>query len=143
MCYVKLEDLKGKIELTFFSNAFARYRDLLEEDNLVTIKGRINIRDGMAPTAIGEVVILWKDDESKTSDKKAGKEKLYLRFDTKNPDVYSKVKNSIASYPGDTQVVIKCTSSNKGFIYQQNVKINNYLLNELSGIIGNENIIVQ
>ena len=142
MCYIKLEDLKGKLEITFFSNAFARYRNLLEEDNLVTIKGRINIRDGMAPSAVGEVVILWKDDESK-QEKKQSKERLCLRFDTKNPDIYSKVKNTIASYQGDTQVIIKCTSTNKHFVYQQSVKINNYLLNELSGIIGSENIVVQ
>ena len=127
MCYIKLEDLKGKLEITFFSNAFARYRNLLEEDNLVTIKGRINIRDGMAPSAVGEVVILWKDDESK-QEKKQSKERLCLRFDTKNPDIYSKVKNTIASYQGDTQVIIKCTSTNKPFVYQQSVKINNYLL---------------
>ena len=142
MCYVKLEDLKGTLEITFFSNAFAKYRNIIEEDNLVTIKGRINIRDGMAPSAVGEVVILWKDeDESVTKAKQ--KQRLCLRFDTKNPDVYSKVKNSIASYPGETPVVIKCSSSNKVFNYQQQVRINNYLLNELRGIIGNENIVVQ
>ncbi|MGN1200678.1 MAG: DNA polymerase III subunit alpha [Candidatus Caccovivens sp.] len=142
MCYIKLEDLKGTLEITFFPNSFAKYRNLIEEDNLVTIKGRINIRDGMAPSAVGEVVILWKDEEAK-AEKQQTKERLCLRFDTKDPDVYSKVKNSIASYPGETQVVIKCTSSNKSFVYQQTVKINNYLLNELSGIIGNENIVVQ
>ena len=76
-------------------------------------------------------------------EKKPTKERLCLRFDTKNPDIYSKVKNTIASYKGDTQVVIRCTSSNKSFVYQQTVKINNYLVNELSGIIGNENIVVQ
>lgn len=142
MCYLKLEDLKGTIEITFFSNAFSKYRNVLEEDNLVTIKGRINIRDGMPPSAVGEVVMLWKDEEER-AEKAKPKERLCLRFDTKNPDIYSKVKNSIASYPGETQVVIKCTSSNKVFVYQQQAKINNYLVNELSGIIGNENIVVQ
>lgn len=142
MCYLKLEDLKGTIEITFFSNAFSKYRNVLEEDNLVTIKGRINIRDGMPPSAVGEVVMLWKDEEER-AEKAKPKERLCLRFDTKNPDIYSKVKNSIASYPGETQVVIKCTSSNKVFVYQQQAKINNYLINELSGIIGNENIVVQ
>lgn len=142
MCYLKLEDLKGTIEITFFSNAFSKYRNVLEEDNLVTIKGRINIRDGMPPSAVGEVVMLWKDEEER-AEKVKPKERLCLRFDTKNPDIYSKVKNSIASYPGETQVVIKCTSSNKVFVYQQQAKINNYLVNELSGIIGNENIVVQ
>lgn len=142
MCYLKLEDLKGTIEITFFSNAFSKYRNVLEEDNLVTIKGRINIRDGMPPSAVGEIVMLWKDEEER-AEKAKPKERLCLRFDTKNPDIYSKVKNSIASYPGETQVVIKCTSSNKVFVYQQQAKVNNYLVNELSGIIGNENIVVQ
>lgn len=142
MCYLKLEDLKGTIEITFFSNAFSKYRNVLEEDNLVTIKGRINIRDGMPPSAVGEVVMLWKDEEER-AEKTKPKERLCLRFDTKNPDIYSKVKNSIASYPGETQVVIKCTSSGKVFVYQQQAKVNNYLVNELSGIIGNENIVVQ
>lgn len=142
MCYMKLEDLKGTIEITFFSNAFSKYRNIIEEDNLVTVKGRINIRDGMPPSAVGEVVILWKDEEENSSKPKP-KQRLCLRFDTKNPDIYSKVKNSIASYPGETQVVIKCVSSDKVFNYQQQVRINNYLINELSGIIGSENIVVQ
>lgn len=142
MCYMKLEDLKGILEITFFSNAFTKYRNLIEEDNLVTVKGRINIRDGMPPSAVGEIVLLWKDEEE-NAEKSKPKERLCLKLDTKNPDIYSKVKNSISSYPGETQVVIKCSSSNKAFVYHQTVKVNNYLLNELSGIIGNENIAVQ
>ena len=142
MCYIKLEDLKGSMEIIFFSNAFAKCRNLLEEDNMVTIKGKINIRDDRPPSAVGEMIFLWKDEEAK-QEKKKPKERLCLRFDTKNPDIYSKVKNSIASYPGDTQIVIKCTSSNKVFNYQTTVTVNNYLINELSGIIGNENIVVQ
>lgn len=142
MCYLKVEDLKGTLEITLFPNTFSKYREIVEEDNLVTIKGRINIRDDRPPSAVGEVVILWKDEEAQAQKAKP-KERLCLRFDTKNPDVFCKVKNSIATYPGETQVVIKCTSSNKSFVYQNSVKINNYLINELSGIIGNENIVVQ
>ncbi len=141
LCYVKIEDMKGNLELTFFANGFAKCRDLLVEENLVTVRGRISIRDGMAPSLIGEQVFLWKDEEQ-AAQKAKPKERLCLRFDTKDPDIYSKVKNSISSYPGQTQVVIKCTSSNKSFVYQNTVKINNYLINELSGIIGNENIVV-
>ena len=142
MCYVKLEDLKGTMELTFFANAVTKYRDILEEDNLVTVRGHINIRDGRQTSVIGEAVFLWKDDDEKEGQAK-GKEKLYLKFDTKNPDIYSKVKKALSSYPGETQVVIKCSSSGKAFVFQDGVKINNYLVNELTGIIGNENLIVK
>ncbi|MDE6583530.1 MAG: hypothetical protein K2K31_02650, partial [Clostridia bacterium] len=141
MCYVKLEDLKGVIELTFFTNAYMKYRNVLVEDALVTVKGKINVREGMPMSAVGDIVIPWKEEDAEG--KVVSKERLCLRFDTKNPDIYSKVKNSISSYPGETQVVFRCTSSNKTFVYQDKVKINNYLVNELSGIIGNENIVVQ
>ena len=142
MCYVKLEDLKGTLELTFFANAVTKYRELLEEDNLVTVKGHINIREGRAISAIGEAVFLWKEEDER-NEKNAGKQRLFLKFDTKNPDIYSKVKNTLASYSGDTKVIMKCSSTNKAFEYQQGVLINNYLINELSGIIGSENIVVQ
>ncbi len=142
MCYLKLEDLKGTLEITMFSNAYAKYRNILEEDNMVTVKGRISLRDGMAPSVIGEVVLLWKDEEENVNNEKS-KDRLCLKLDTKNPDIYSKVKKSISSYPGQTQVIMKCSSSGKAFVYQQKVTINNYLINELSGIIGRENIVVQ
>ena len=141
MCYVKLEDLKGTMELTFFSNAVAKYRSVLEEGNLVTVKGRINIRPGMPLSVIGEAVFLWQDEEERA--KAEGREKLYLRYDTKNPDINSKVKNSLETYPGETQVVVRCSSSGGAFVYPHGVSLNNYLINELSGIIGSENIVVK
>ncbi len=142
MCYVKLEDLKGTMEITFFANAVQKFRSVLEEDNLVTIKGHINVRDSSTLSVVGESVFLWKDEEER-NEKNKGKGRICLKFDTKNPDVYSRVKNSLASYPGDTQVVIKCSSTDKSFVYQQGVNINNHLTNELAGIIGSENVVVQ
>ncbi len=142
MCYLKLEDLKGTMEITVFGNAFSKYRNILEEDNLVTVRGRINIRDGMAPSAVADSFVLWKEEDENQQTAASPEKRLCLRFNTKDPDVYGRVKNSIASYPGETKVVIKCTLTDKTFVYQQNVQINNHLINELSGIIGNENIVV-
>ncbi len=141
MCYLKIEDLTGTLEITLFPAIYSKYRDIIQEDNMVTIKGKINVRDGNNPSLIGEAVFLW-DDEEKTK-KEDGKGKLFLRFDTKDIDIYSKVKNSLSSYPGESQVVIRCTSTGSAFNFQNKVSINNYLINELSGIIGNENIVVQ
>ena len=108
----------------------------------MTVKVHINIREGRPISVIGEAVFLWKEEDER-NEQNNGKERVYLKFDTKNPDLYSKVKNSLLSYPGDTQVVIKCSSSDRVFAFQQNVKINNHLTNELSGIIGSENVVVK
>ena len=141
MCYLTLEDLSGTLEITLFPAIYAKYRDILVEDNMVTVKGKINVRDGNNPSLIADAVFLWDDEEKVKKEDKRGK--LFLRFDTKNIDIYSKVKNSLSSYPGEAQVIIRCTSSGLAFNYQNKVSINNYLINELSGIIGNENIVVQ
>ncbi len=141
MCYVTLEDLTGTLEITLFPNVYSKYRDIVVEDNMVTIKGKYNVRDGNSVSLIGELVFLWDDEEKVKKEEKNGR--LFLRFDTKNIDIYSKVKNTLASYPGQTLVTIRCTSTGSAFNYQNRVAINNYLLNELSGIIGNENIVAE
>ena len=141
MCYVKLEDLTGTLEIVFFPNIYQKFRSILEEDNMVTIKGKINVRDGNAPSLVADAAYLWNDEEKQA--KEMSKGRVFLRFDTKDIDVYSKVKSTLMSYPGESQVTIRCTSTGSAFNFQSKVSINNYLVNELSGIIGNENIIVQ
>ena len=108
---------------------------------MVTIKGKINVRDGNAPSLVADAAYLWNDEEKQA--KEMSKGRVFLRFDTKDIDVYSKVKSTLMSYPGESQVTIRCTSTGSAFNFQSKVSINNYLVNELSGIIGNENIIVQ
>ena len=68
---------------------------------------------------------------------------VYLRFNTKDIDLYDKVKKITSSYPGKSPVVIKCTSSNKGFSFNTKVDVNNYLKNELIGLLGEDNVIIK
>ena len=136
------QDLTGTLEIVLFPNVFAKYRSIIVEDNMITVKGKINVRDAGDISLIGDSIFLWSEEE-KEKEKKVTKSRLVLRFDTKDIDIYSKVKNTLLSYPGDIQVVIRCTSSGSAFNYQSKVTMNNYLLNELSGIIGSENIVYQ
>ena len=69
--------------------------------------------------------------------------KVYLRFDTKDIDVYNRLKKIISSYPGASEVVCKCTSSNKALAFTTKVDINNYLENELCGLLGDQNVIIR
>ena len=69
--------------------------------------------------------------------------KLYLRFDTKNPDVYAKVKAIVSTYPGQSQIVVKCLSSSTAFAFSSKVDVNNYLINELIGLLGETNVVIK
>ncbi|NCA92475.1 DNA polymerase III subunit alpha [bacterium] len=54
-----IEDLYGAAEIVFFGNVYARYKSLLVEDNLVKIKGRINLAPGSPPKVEVMSVIPW------------------------------------------------------------------------------------
>ena len=112
---------------------------MLIEDSMVTVKGKVSIRNGQAPSVNADSVIPW---ETKTEEDGAT-EKLYLRFNTLETKLYNKVVEALRIYQGNTPVIVKCTSKNAGFHTGIKVELNNHLLNELYGLIGESNIVVQ
>ena len=141
MAILTIEDINGTFDVMIFNKGYMKYRDLLMEDNLVTIRGKLSIRDGKSPVVIAEAIIPWEKKEEE--EPKRENQKLYLRFNTQNEEVYNNVKKITASYPGQTQVIIKCSASNKAFSFNTKVEINNYLKNELIGLLGEENVIIK
>lgn len=171
MAMVKLEDLYGVINIIIFPKIFATYRNQIIEDSLVTISGKISLRDSDGPIIICETITPWEikdvneknkndvvsgrgsngtlylDDEiigsnngNEFSEKIQKIQKLYLKFDTKNVDLYNQVKKVLKKYSGNVKVIIKCTSRNQPLKFPLNIRINNYLFNSLNGLLGEENI---
>lgn len=139
MAFITIEDIYGNFDVMLFNKNFAKYRDLLVEDNLVTVRGKISIRDGKSPIVIAESLQQWEKPEEKKIDGR----KVYLRFNTKDIDISEKVKKIASSYPGDSNVIVKCSSSGQAFSFSTKVDINNYLQNELIGLLGEENVIIK
>ena len=46
MAFVTLEDLSGKAEVVFFSDAYAKCRDLVVQDGVILVEGRLSRRNG-------------------------------------------------------------------------------------------------
>ena len=139
MAFLTVEDLYGTFDVSLFNRQYARFKDLAVEDLMVTIRGKVAMRDGRAPSIVADNIIPW---EKKGAEVKK-EQTVYLRFDTKNIDMYNRVKKICSTYSGEAQVIIKCTSSNKAFAFNAKVDPNNYLINELMGLLGEENIVVK
>ena len=45
MAFITLEDLYGSVEVLIFPNRYEQYRDLLEEDNRIFIKGKVSFEE--------------------------------------------------------------------------------------------------
>jgi DNA polymerase-3 subunit alpha len=46
MAFVKLEDLQGQCEVVVFPRTYAEFRDLLEPENVILVKGKAQTREG-------------------------------------------------------------------------------------------------
>lgn len=140
MAIITIEDTYGTFDCMIFAKTYERYRDLIEEDKMVTVRGRVSIREGKSPVVVVDTIIPW---ENKMVELVSTDKKVYLRFDTKNIDVYSTVKRIAATYPGNSSVIVKCSSTGQAFGFSAKVDPNNYLLNEFIGLLGEENVIVK
>lgn len=81
MAFVTLEDLYGIMEIIVFPTILARYRELLADENIVLIGGRISIREEEQPKIICEEVSLLRRDEEIDCGSLNQPERLYIRTD--------------------------------------------------------------
>ena len=139
MAFLTIEDIYGTFDVMLFSKMYSKYKDIAVEDNLITVKGKLSIRDGKSPVVLAESIIPWEKKDEQPKDTR----KMYLRFNTQDIGVYNNVKKIASTYTGDVPVVIKCSQTGKAFSFNTKVDINNYILNELTGLLGEGNVIVK
>ena len=142
MAFVKLEDLYGTIEVMFYSATYTKFKKLLAVDNLLNISGRVNIREGEVPIVVASQVTLW-DSESEGAVEDQKLKTLYLKYDLTNEKQASEILKVLSAYPGDSPVVVKCTTQNKPFKLSVTINANSFVLNELHAYLPDENIVLR
>ncbi len=142
MAFVKVEDLYGMFDVVLFPNQYERFKELVQPDRMVTIHGKISIKDDEKPSVIVDNVKEWvKTIASEEADSQRSKT-LYIRFDVNNEVVVKQILNILAFYRGNSPVVgVDCMSEKQEkFKLNSSVTITNALLFELYGYIGEDNI---
>ena len=71
------------------------------------------------------------------------KEKLYIKFDVTNIPLYNSIIKIMNTYPGNTEVIVKCTATEKAFKLNKTIAISQHLLGELLGILSENDIIIK
>ncbi len=140
MAFITVEDIYGTFDCALFGRAYEKYKEMIFEDNLITIKGRVAMREGKPPSVVVDIVTQWEKKQPVDS---KPEQKLYLRFNTQNLDVYNRVKEISVAYPGDSQMIIKCSQTNNAFAFTNKIDVNNYMVNELIGLLGEQNVVVK
>ena len=57
MAYLTVEDLTGQIEVVAFPKCFDNYRQNMEEDNVVVIKGKLDLKEEGNPKLLADSVM--------------------------------------------------------------------------------------
>jgi DNA polymerase-3 subunit alpha len=142
MAFVELEDLYGTVEIIVFPRTYERCKNLLIQDTIVLVDGRISQKEEEAAKIICDTV--------KPMKKYMGK-KLYIKINTElQPEIVDRLKNVLAEYKGVQQVIL-VNEANKINGKSQAMKadskiwvdINDKLLGDLKEVAGSDCVVVK
>ena len=140
MAYITLEDDTASIEMLAFSKVITEFGSYLVENAPVVITGRFSLRDDKDP----QIVVNRARPISDFANEKTEQPKeatLYLRLPTETDGLFEDVKAVLGRFPGDSPAVVYFadTKQRRG----TRCKMNERLLQELTAILGSENVVVK
>ena len=144
MAFVTVEDLYGTIEVVFWQNMYQKFKDLLVVDNIVKVAGKLSVREGAKSSVmVDNIEKMTAGSEPKQVAPSEKPKTLYLKFNTKDDNLKNEIVDILKSYPGTSDVVIKCSVTNQ--IYKLNIRVNlnSFVNQELLAIVGESNIVVR
>ena len=132
MTFASLEDMYGNIEMVIFPKTYREYRSLIDDDNVVIAKGRLQIDESDVKLLASEFVDL----------EKANLKTLYLKMKYKE---YSTIKGVLRENLGNNPVKIFFEDKNKlvGLDSRLWVSINDQIIENLEERLGKENVKVK
>lgn len=131
MAFASLEDLYGSIEVVIFPESYKRYRNLVENDKLVMMKGTLQADDSELKLLVNEIIDMDQINSST----------LYLNMDFIR---YNSVREIIKNFKGQTPVIIHFKDKNKSVKLDRKLWVNldSNLVEDLEKTIGKENVII-
>lgn len=143
MAILSVEDLLGTCDVMMFPKNWARVKNLVAEESVVKISGKISMRDGQSPIIIADTLELLNRQAAPMEIPIEKQQKLYLRFNLQDPVVKADCFNVLTSYSGDIPVVIKDTATGNAFAPEIKIRECKAIIYELNQILGEENVKLQ
>lgn len=138
MIFGTIEDLYGDFEFVMFPQVYEKYKQMIKIDNLISFSGKLSVEGRNIASILVDRAIEW--NKNTTNEEVKGKKKfLYLKYDIANEFLKARINKVLERYIGLESVIV-VDQNNKSYKSNFNVNINQYLQNELYGIIGEENV---
>ncbi|MBQ8004316.1 MAG: DNA polymerase III subunit alpha, partial [Oscillospiraceae bacterium] len=140
MAYVVLEGTVGSIEGIVFPKVLEKYQYSLEENAIVTVRGRISTREDSAPQIICDE--LRKISEYEHIDPyETNSDKLYLRFPSEDCQNAKAVKAMTTAFPGNLETIMYFEDTKKRI--RTHMAHDVMLFNRLREMLGADNVVLK
>ena len=107
MAVFNLEDLRSSCEVMVFPKTMAQYGHLLEDDAIVVIKGRLDMRDDMPK------IIAMEVQRPELSVDTGPPVRVKVRLNVLSDTKVGKLKDILSEHPGDSPVYVHLESPEK------------------------------
>lgn len=132
MAFASLEDMYGNIEMVIFPSTYKQYRNLIEDDNVLIVKGKLQTDESDVKLLASEFIDIKKTNLST----------LYLKM---NFIEYNEIKGLILSHKGNNPVKIYFEDKKKlvSLDSKLHFEINDANIKILEDRLGKENVKVK
>lgn len=129
MSFANLEDMYGSIEMVIFPEVYKKYRNIIDEDSVVLVKGNLQVDERDVKLLTSEFI-----DINQINLKTLYLKTKYLR--------YNELRNILVRYKGDTPVVIYFSDKRKSVKLDKKLwfDINEKSIKVLEEFLGIENV---
>jgi len=144
MAFAVVEDMYGAIEVIIFPKILDKCKEIIREDGLIIVKGRVSIREDEAPKILAEDIQELKKQEIDTIDPKEENKSIYILVNDKSLIEKAKetIKENAEGNEGINPIIICTKKERLKFMLKPKywIDINEDIKNKLIREFGKDNV---
>lgn len=141
-----LEDFTSSIEVMVFNNTLEKCRNILKQESMVIVQGKIKLRSGGEPTATGGVRQLWADAVYNFDRVSQFIKKIIIQLSEAELDDHlsAQIRAVLSAYPGEIPVTLDLTNPpsppRRLLLKNYPVRLVPELLTAIIGVVGADRV---
>ena len=148
MAYTSVEDLTGTMEVIVFPRTLETFRDVLHDNAVVVIEGRLSIREDEPDRLVAESISPIegynpaRPQANRPNQMRDAARRLYVRLPSRTSPEYAKVVNLLEIFDGDMPVIFYLEDTKQKLAVPRRLYTSGHPLffEELQRIVGEKNV---
>lgn len=147
MLFVTIEDLEGSVEAVVFPAIYQECKDLLVEGKILSIKGRLDIKEDNVKIIAQKIELMTNEGKNKKKSKEPAQLLINIKEEQLTQDMVNRLKEILKTHTGPSEVFLRVKEKDKlktlrlGNDYK--VKLQGGLFAELREFLGSDAVFLQ